>query len=92
MYVVPPASADAAVLGVDSPEFYRMAANSTTDVKASVTNFGVDPYTFDVTATIVGDVSGALYSSTRTASNVTNADTVSLQFGLPGKLYISRDG
>ena len=80
VYVVPPPSNDAAVVSVDSPQYYRVPANSTSDIKASVTNFGVDPYTFDVTATIVGDVSGPLYSSTRTATNVTNADTVILQF------------
>ncbi|MCP4583857.1 MAG: hypothetical protein GY839_19780, partial [candidate division Zixibacteria bacterium] len=78
--VTPPLEYDAFVVSVDDPPYHRMAANSTTDIKASVTNLGITAYDFDVDVSISGDISGEVYTSSGSVSGLTQADTVQLTF------------
>jgi len=78
--ITPPADHDAYVISADEPQYHRMAANSTTDIKATVTNLGILPYDFDVDVTITGDISGEVYTSSSSVTDITQADTVQLTF------------
>ncbi|MCP4582027.1 MAG: hypothetical protein GY839_10440 [candidate division Zixibacteria bacterium] len=78
--ITPPLEYDAYVVSVDDPAYHRMAANSTTDVKASVTNLGITAFDFDVDVSISGDVSGEVYTSSGSVTGLTQVDTVQLTF------------
>ncbi|OGC90948.1 MAG: hypothetical protein A2W25_07650 [candidate division Zixibacteria bacterium RBG_16_53_22] len=80
-YADPPLERDARVVSIDNPQFYRTAIAEVTPVQATVTNFGEDAtYDFDVTVDITGSVSGQTYTSTRTATDVSQLENVQLTF------------
>jgi len=81
VYEIPPLQYDAYPVAVNNPQFYRMAAGSTIPIQASVSNLGIEEYTFDVDVSITGDMSGEVFAGTAEANLVTQADTVVLDFG-----------
>ncbi len=80
-YVDPPLYRDARVASIDNPQYHRVAAGEAAPIDVTVTNYGEDAtYDFDVTVTIEGEVSGPVYTSTRTATDVGQLEMIQLNF------------